>query len=249
MKQYIPFTQARRNRMFALGLQKQLGAHEVLLQVEWPDGSETFKAASWDSEISAWVTDDGKRWYSKGKGGDARTLLGVPVVHVTGENAGVVSQTAAKAAMREEHNEFVDEDGNDLDVTQTNDEGEPVRVKENGDGADEVAADGGEVDLHYDMSPPDDAEGNTTVGEVIDRSLAGLYDPFPVSRRDADQAVENAINAGKDSREDIKKVLIGVGIGLGIPTFLFVLVWLLGQLGGDGGGGAAIALTVLGGAI
>lgn len=238
LKAYIPGTQARRDRLYSLSLQKRLGKHEVLLQLEWPDGTESFRPANWDPEISAWVTDNGMRFYSVGRGGNANSMLGVPIVHVDAENAGVVSADAAKAARREDELEYVDADGRPLEVTQTDDEGEPLKVKYADEpNSEPIAADGGEIELHYDFGAP-----NGMDGEVIDRRLAGQYDPFPVSRKEADQAVEHAISAVQDQQQNIKLILIGVAIGVGIPILLIILVWLLGQIGGGGGGGSVIPM-------
>lgn len=242
LKAYIPGTAARRDRLYGMALQKRLGGAEVLMQVEWPDGTESLKPANYDADIGAWVTEDGMRWFSKGKGGNANNLMGVPIIHVDAENAGVVSAEAAKFAQREEDLDYVDEDGNQLEVVSTDEEGEPKTVSyPDSDSEQRIAADGGEIELHYKMG----RDGYD--GEVINRRKAGLYDPFPVSRKEADQAIEHAIGVGRETGQRIKDLLIGVAVGVGIPILLIILVWLLGQIGGGGGGGgSAIPLMAMG---
>ena len=236
IKQYIPTTKARQERLFAMGLQKQLGSHEALLQVEWPDGSETFQPADWHKETSSWLTPGGARWYKKGRGGESHNLLGVPVVHVSAENAGVVSAQSAKIAAREENLEYCDADGRPLEVVETDATGEPAKVEYADSGEPyQVAADGGEIDLYYDLS--------VVGGEVINRSEAGLYDPFPVSRQEADQAVEFAKTAANDLERSAAIKYIAVGFGLAMLMLGFM--WLLGQIGGGGGdGGVSVGLMV-----
>lgn len=237
IKSYIPFTQARRQRLFAMSLQRQKGKHEVLLQIEYPDGTEQHKPANWNSKINAWETPDGQRWYSKGQGKADGNLNGVPIVHVDALNAGVISVEAAKIADREHNYQFCDADGRALEVVETDEDGAPVTVRyADEDGGEPMAADGGEIDLHYDLSPPDGFDG-----EVIDRQMAGYYDPYPVSRQEADQAVEHAQAATADQAGFLRALLIGFGLGLGSILLFVVLLWLMGQIGGgDGGGGGTV---------
>lgn len=245
MKAFIPGTAARRERLAKLGLQKRKGDHEVLLQIEYQDGTEMFKPADWDAQLPAWVSVDGERFYVSGNGRSQGYLWGVPVVHVDAEEAGVVSAEAAKFASREEEGHYVDEDGNELEVVETDEYGDPTHVKlagapdpDAGAGEPELAADGGvmevgsEVELHHDLSTPDGY-----AGEVIERGKAGLYDPYPVSRQEADQAVSIAENAGQDEGKMLRYLLIGAGLGAGLIVGLLILQWLMGQIGGSTGGG------------
>lgn len=242
IKSHIPFTQARRQRLFAMSLQKQRGKHEVLLQIEYPDGTEQHKPADWNSDVNCWETPDGQRWFSKGKGKADGVLNGVPIVHVDALNAGVISAEAAKIADREHSYDFVDEDGRELEVVETDEDGAPVEVRYADDEDGEpMAADGGEIDLHYDLGAP---EGYA--GEVIDRQLAGYYDPFPVSRQEADQAVEHAQAATSDQEGFIKTFLLGFALCLGTIVLLGILVWLMGEVGGgDGGSGASETIPAM----
>jgi hypothetical protein len=241
MKAYIPGTKERRERLARLGLSKRLGDHETLVQIEYEDGTEVFKPADWDAEIGAWITEDDQRFYVKGEGRSQGFLWGVPVVHAEANEAGVVSAEAAKFAAREESNEYVDEDGHELEVEQVDDEGNVTHVSyanpdEAGDEA--VAADGGvmevgsEIDLNYDFGAPEGGDG-----EVLDRRKVGLFDPFPVSRQEADQAVSIAENVNRDESKIAKYILIGLAAGVGIILLIWVLNWLMGTIGGSAGGG------------
>ncbi|MCU4926919.1 hypothetical protein OB905_13170 [Halobacteria archaeon AArc-dxtr1] len=244
MKEYIPFTQARRQRLYAESLHRQRGNHEVLLQIEYPDGTEQMKPADWDSTESCWKTPDEQRFYSKGFGGDPGILNGVPIVHVDASNAGVVSREAAKAAAREDDYDYVDSDGNALEVVETDEDGAPIKVTYSDDVDSSVASDGGamdidDVDLAYDLSAPEEYDG-----EIIKRRLAGYYDPYPVSRQEADQAVEHAKSAAADAAGTLKTFLIGFGVAFAAILLFIVLMWLLGQIGGGEEGGNVIPAMV-----
>lgn len=240
VKQYIPFTTARRERLYTLGLHKRLGDCEVLLQIEYPDGTEQLKPANWNSAINAWQTKDDQRFYSKGKGGNPSILNGVPIVHVDSLNAGVPSREAAKVADREDNLDYVDKDGRPLKVIETDEHGDPAKVEyTDEEDAEPVAADGGEVELHYDLSAPEGYDG-----EVLDRRKAGLFDPFPVSRQEADQAVEHVRTSVHDTESAIKYVAAGALGLLGIGMLVYFFIWLLGQIGGGDGGGTSVQATL-----
>lgn len=234
LKAYVPFTDARRRRLYSKALHNMKGDAEVLLQIEYPDGTEQFKPANWNANINAWQTEDDERWYSKGRGGEPGNLLGCPIVHVDSQNAGVVSREAAKAARREELGHYVDEDGRPIEVVERDEHGGPQTVRYvDQDGGESIAADGGDVELHYDFGQ----------GEVIDRRLAGYFDPFPVSRQEADQAVAYAESSALDQGEILKMLLIGVGLGAGLIIAFIVILWLMGQIG-NGNGAETLPMVI-----
>lgn len=250
MKSLIPFTDARRERLAKLGLRKRLGGHEALLQIEYEDGTEIFKPADWSADEGCWVSVDDERFYVAGEGRSSGALWGTPVVHVHAAEAGVISAEATLVANREDEGRWVDEDGRELEVVEWGDDGDPELVEYAdggpdagaGEASEEIAADGGttpmrvgeDVSLHFDMEPPAGYDG-----EVIPRGKAGYYDPYPVSRQDADTAVAIAENAAHDESKLVRYLLMGLGAGAGIVIVLLIIQWLMGQIGGStaGGGG------------
>lgn len=237
MKQFIPFTEERRNRLYGMSLQKKLGDSEVLMQIEWPDGTITYEPANWQPETSCWITQRNKRFYQKGKGRTTYSLMGVPVVPVAGENAGVVAAEAALVASQELEDEYVDANGRPLEVVETDSNGDPRYMVY----ADTPAAsDGGAMEVGKDITLHYKVDGRT-----ISRTDAGLIDPFPVSRQEADQAIEHAIAATTDTAESMKMFFYGLGAGLGIILLFIFFIWLLGQIGGGDGG--SIILLFIGG--
>ena len=234
MWSYIPFTKARRQRMFLKGIQKQLGKYDALLQVEFTDGSESFVPGEYKHEISAWVTPNDSRFFSKGANDDVQYLLGTPIVHVHAMEAGVVSKEATYFAHCEDEHRYCDADGKALEVVETDEGGEPIEVRYADNGQKAVAADGGMVDLHYRYD-----------GRVIDRSKAGEYDPYPVRRTDADVAIELGEAANTVSQNLTKRDLMLIGVGVAIPTILWVLNWLMGAIAGGGEDGAGSIVFIV----
>lgn len=102
---------------------------------------------------------------------------------------------------------------------------------ESGDGDDDdMAADGGRAVA--DFAPDFPSPGLTWDGVEYSLADAVLYDPFPVREDDARQAAEWAELSGRDPGEKLKYAAYGALGLLGVITFLILVIWLLGQIGG-----------------
>ncbi len=128
---YIPFTQARRQRLMKASWQSYAQGYDGLAMVEWPDGSKSPKPVHWDDELNALTTDDGKKFFVRGRAAEPRQLFGIPVWDVNAEGLGVVSTEAALLADREHYEEFQ--------------EGTPDEIQLEANGSQEAMADGGQA--------------------------------------------------------------------------------------------------------
>lgn len=105
----IPFTQARRDRLFQEILAKEVGDRDGLALVEWEDGSITLKPVIWESDLSAIMDpDSGDFWFIRGRGGKPKDFSGIPVWRVFAGNAGVIATEAALIADAEQHGDVID---------------------------------------------------------------------------------------------------------------------------------------------
>lgn len=91
----------------------------------------------------------------------------------------------------------------------------------------------------YDLRPPDGFEG-----VAISVKTPDYYDPNPVTRADAKAAAEwhgMAEGHGKDTW--MYGFIVGLLVFGGIWFLMTVVPWLLGQIGGAGGGGPGETIT------
>jgi hypothetical protein len=107
MKSYIPFTAARRERLFLTILNKWVGDKDGLANVEWPDGTKSLEPVEVDTDNSALVDENDNRWFFRGLGGESCNWNGIPVWDVYAGNAGVISTEAALIADAEEYGDRV----------------------------------------------------------------------------------------------------------------------------------------------
>lgn len=251
VKQFIPGTEARRNRLFSQILAKKAGDHDGLAFVEWEDGSKTIEPVRWDSDNSAIVDDKGNRWFARGLGAEPKRLAGIPVWNVYAGNAGIISTEASLIADAERHQDNVYDVGAGEElpddvvaegIEDPNGGKTPADVMQGPQGpqtpgeaeadAGDVATDGGvAADAEgavYDLRPPDGYDGVAVSVRDPD-----YFDPNPVTRSDAKAAVEWAERAGEASRNER---LIWLAIGAGLVGAMWLLMtfvpWLLGQIGG-----------------
>ncbi|AXR80707.1 hypothetical protein [Natrarchaeobaculum sulfurireducens] len=226
--QYVPFTDARRERMFRVGLHKLADGCDALVLMEWPDKQATLHQAIWNSEIAGWELDNGKRIFPRGKGGDPKNYAGVDIVYAHSEAAGPVSTEASLIAGAEEQDLYKEVDEN----------GDPVQQG--------VAADGGqpaEVDDHVPDFPVKGLEWDAVefnLGDAVE------YDPFPVREDDARQAAEWAELSAKDEGQALKYVAYGaLGVVL-IVAFFVILLWALNAVSSGDGGAIPMMTGVVG---
>ena len=107
MKSYIPFTAARRERLFLTILNKWVGDKDGLANVEWPDGTKSLEPVEVDTDNSALVDENDNRWFFRGLGGESCNWNGIPVWDVYAGNAGVISTEAVLIADAEEYGDRV----------------------------------------------------------------------------------------------------------------------------------------------
>lgn len=258
MREYIPFTQARRDRLFQKVLVNEVGNHDGLAIVEWEDGSVTFKPVSFEAEISALIDDDGNMWFARGLGSKPKNFNGIQAWYVYAGNAGVISTEASLIADAERHGDVVDVGAGEtvpdelfeLGIDDPNGgriHGEQPEAVEgppgpatpagagNGSTPAHARADGGMVDVDdnaavYDLRPPQGYDG--VAFSVRDPDY---FDPYPVTREDAKAAAEwfeRSVEDGPDTW--MKGFLVGLLVFAGIWLVLTVIPWLLGEIGGSG---------------
>jgi len=269
VREYIPYTQARRDRLFQTALVREVGDASGLAIVEWEDGSVTLKPVTFESAISALIDEDGNMWFARGLGSKPKDFNGIPVWYVYAGNAGIVSTEASLIADAERHGDVVDVgDGEvmpdelfELGLEDPNggrlhgEEQAPVEGPQqpvtptapgNGETPGPARADGGAIDVGenaavYDLRPPQGYDG--VAFSVRDPDY---YDPFPVTREDAKAAAEwfeRAVDDGTDTW--MKGFVVGLLVFAGIWLIFTVIPWLLAQIGGGGSGVSAPGLTGL----
>lgn len=108
LKAYVPFTNARRERLFGVALQNRVGEHDGLAQIEWPDGNVTFKPVDYDDRQNQLVDPDEEFTVAlKGLGAEPVEVAGVPVWTCEARNYGIISTQAALITDRERRGEDI----------------------------------------------------------------------------------------------------------------------------------------------
>jgi len=107
LKEFIPGTEARRDRLFKTILAKDVGDKDGLALIEWEDQSVTTAAVEWDSDNSAIVDDEGNRFFARGLGSSPKTFCGVPIWFIYAGNAGIMSTEACLIADAEAYEDRV----------------------------------------------------------------------------------------------------------------------------------------------
>lgn len=260
MREYIPGTQSRRDRLFAKILAKRVGNCDGLAIVEWEDGSVTLKPVIWESDLSAIMDpESGDLWFARGRGAKPKDFNGIPVWYVFAGNAGVISTEASLIADSERWDDIVDvgageqvpDDLFELGIDDPNgnrfhDQDEPVDgsvstegpapiAPQAGNGQGRVEADGGMVDVAddaaiYDLRPPENYNG-----VAIDVRDADDFDPYPVTREDAKAAAEwfeRSVDDGTDTW--MKGFIVGIVVSVILATIFLGGPWLAGQLASGG---------------
>lgn len=268
MREFIPFTQARRDRLYQQYLHKEVGDKDGLALVEWEDGSITFRPVIWESDLSMLIDPETQDfWFARGRGAEPKDFNGIPVWRVYAGNAGVISTEACLVGDSERWNEVVDVGAGDevpdelfeLGLEDPNGgrshsaetesptapiEG-PTATPGTGNGRGRARADGGAaVDAPddaaiYDLRPPSNFDGQT-----IDVRDADDFDPFPVTREDAKAAAEWFERATDDSTDTwMKGFIVGLVVFAVIWLLMTIIPWLLGEIGGADASGAGESLT------
>lgn len=271
MREYIPGTQARRDRLFQKILAKEVGDRDGLALVEWEDGSVTMKAVQWESDLSALIDpDSGDMWFARGRGAEPKTFSGVPIWRVYAGNAGVISTEACLIADEERNGDVVDVGageevpdelfelglhdpnggrmhGQEVDGSVSMEDSPGPVSPGAGNGHGRVEADGGMVDVGenaaiYDLRPPAGYDGT-----VIDVRDADDFDPYPTTREDAKAAAEwyeRAADEGTDTW--MKGFIVGIIVSVVLALIFLGGPWLAGQIAGSGGAAPSGGSTING---
>lgn len=267
VREYIPYTQARRDRLFQTALVKEVGAHDGLAIVEWEDGSVTLKPVNWESAISAIIDDDGNMWFARGLGSKPKDFNGIALWYVYAGNAGVVSTEASLIADAERHGDVVDVgDGesmpDDLFELGLQDPNSGRLHGEEGPAAGErgpqepltpaagpgtgggnghpgrARADGGMINVDENAAVYDLRPPAGYDGVAFSVRDPDYFDPYPVTREDAKAAAEWFERAVDDGTDTwMKGFIVGILVFAFVWLIMTVIPWLLAQIGGGGGGG------------
>lgn len=263
VREYIPGTQARRDRLFQEILAKELGDCDGFALVEWEDGSETLKPVVWESDLSAIVDPEtNDMWFARGRGAKPNDFNGFSIWHVYAGNAGIISTEACLIADAERWGDVVDVgDGEEVpddlfELGVQDPHGGRIHGQDEVDGSvsmddplstqsgqPQVQTDGGTIDVSddaaiYDLRPPENYDG-----VAIDIRNPDDFDPYPVTREDAKAAAEWFERSVDDGTESwMKGFIVGIVVSVVLAAIFLGGPWLLGQLagGGSGGGGDTV---------
>lgn len=262
MREYIPGTQARRDRLFQQILAKEVGNADGLAFVEWEDGSVTLRPVIWESDISALIDPESEdMWFARGRGGDPKDFQGLQVWYVYAGNAGVISTEACLLADKERYDDVVDVgDGDEmpdelfelglqdpnggrtheqLDGSVAMDEPGPAPAQ----AGQRVEADGGAAvpaqGAVYDLRPPEGYDG-----VAIDIRDPDDFDPWPVTREDAKAAAEWYERSADNTTDTwMKGFIVGIGVTVVLAAIFLGGPWLAGVLTGSGAGNPGSNIT------
>jgi hypothetical protein len=254
-----PFTSGTDDDTLAQYLDEQLGDADVLLLVEWADGTISEQPATYGVKDNVLQAENGLEWKLVGQGAEPKLFHGVPVIRCHALIDRPVDTTVAIGAEMDEEDRFVpvtDERG----ATEVVEHVRPIDPGDAADGAIDPAAATAEpvapdeglaqletdgagqtVDRIYDLKPPDGC-----VGWAFSLTSAGQRAPNAVSPMDMHDAKERGKMSERDNQELLKYVAIGAGGTLALMIVIAV-IFVVGQRllsGGGGGGGASLGLLV-----
>lgn len=253
IKAYIPGTQERAKVQLGKALRGVQSGHEVLLEIEWPDGSMSYEPADWIEMFGGYKgANTGLIYFARGQGKRAKNASGANLVQVYAPNAGVVSTESALIADKRANEDYR------IEVN-----GEPYKKDDNGDwvhatAETELVADGGTLDIDdklLDLCPHGAKVDTSGRGDPeVDFDFAGQayslkessdYDPNPVNALDVKAIIDYVRASETDQVDLIKWAAIGFIGGAGIILFTFFMLWLLGQFGGGGAAQVGVGTGLL----
>lgn len=194
VKSIIPGTAEHSQKHAQKYYQRLVKGHDVVLEIEWPDGTVTYDSGDFSVEDDAYVSSKGLKFFVNGKGSEPRTLHGVPMVRVSSAVAASVDTSTAIAMGQEEEGEYED-----------------------------VTTDAGEVvDREYDLRPPEGMHGWTYyLSDATDRA------PYPTTSMEMKDQEERGKMSARSTADNIKYLLMGMGIVLG-GLFLIAVLGIAG---------------------
>lgn len=226
---------------------RKLDDGDVLLLVEWADGTQSELAAEYGVKDNVLEAENGLEFKLVGQGADPISYHGVPTIRCHALIDRPVDTTVAIAAEMEEEDRYVpvvDERG----ATEAVEHARPIEPGEASQGprtAQGLEADGGTVVDHvYDLKPP-----SGTVGWAFSLTSAGQRAPNAVTSMDLHDAKERGKLSERTRGEALKYVAIGVAGTLAILIIMAVIfvggMKVLGGGGGGGGGGQSFMMLLL----
>lgn len=257
LKRFIPGYRARWKARHGAYLKAELDGHDVVAEIEWSDGTVTYMGADYlpgDQEIEL---RNGLPIKIVGQGGEPVFISGVPVIRVHAEHACPVDTKVAIAMELEEEDMFerVDENGDPVDDGQT--QAQPPTAAAQGNGQQPAVADGG-MEGHLPGESPTPTGTNDVDDHKYDLSSPSGYGGYAFSLKSAIQRVPFAISPmalkyaeerGKQSQKQdgrtVRMFILGLIAGFLLPIIMIGFLWLLGQIGGGGGGSVLPALLPL----
>lgn len=271
VREYIPGTQARRDRLFQQILAKEVGDRDGLAFVEWEDGSVTMKPVVWESDLSAIIDpDSGDMWFARGRGGEAKNFQGVQVWYVYAGNAGVISNEACLIADQERWNDVIDvgagdrvpdelfelgledpnggrfhgEEQDDVDGSVSMEDRPDPLAPQATNGQGRVEADGG-VNVDDNAAIYDLRPPEGFDGVAIDVRDADDFDPFPTTREDAKAAAEwfeRSVDDGTDTW--MKGFIVGIVVSVILAAIFLGGPWVATQIASGSGGGSSLPASL-----
>lgn len=238
IKQYIPGTYARQERLFSAGLHKMASKGDALCFMEYADGAVVPYPAEWCEEPRGWRLSNGTYVLPRGKNGKPKEFMGTDVIYAHTNALGPVSTDTALLgrALEEDRTVEVDE--------QTEQPVDPEVAAEASDDAAQAVADGGHVDV---TDKPHYPEVDGFEYDAIEISLADatLYDPYPATGEDAQQLAEWMEIENQGNQDEALKY-IGIGAG---AVFLLIILFIAAMAGinsltGSGGGGSVLPMML-----
>jgi hypothetical protein len=262
LKAFIPGTAAYSQKHHVKYLRKKARGHDVLLLVEWEDGTLTEIGADVHPELDGWYkATNGLFFAPAGEGAEPVDYYGVPVIRCHSQIACPFSTEACLAADFDEAGQFeyegpTDDDGRltqtsrvvEVDMAAEPDDargGVASLLNDGGTDSGEAATDGGaDVVRSYDMRPPGGA-----VGHTFSLTQAKQRAPNAISANMLRRAFEYGKEKARQENEFARGLLYGALGVLGVVVTLIVLyiagTAILGGGGGGGGGGATLDTLAL----
>lgn len=226
-KSFIPGTLEHSRRHHQKYLQKRLGGHDHIAQVEWADGTITDVPVNYRPEDNKLVADNGLQFSVKGRAGNALSYHGVPVIRTHALIPCPFDATSCIHAELDEESEYTvytyADDGPQVERTAATAQ-EAVTdggIEQNGAGTDipfEDGPNGFESDRIYNMQPPDGC-----VGWAFSLQSMGERAVNSISGADLKDSEERGKQSQRNSQEWLRALVIGAGGVLGVIFVIAVL--------------------------
>lgn len=254
---YIPGRNAFWNWAYVNSMHVKKGDSDVLLEVFNEDGVRSYERGYFESDLigdmSGFESETGAKYVVEGIEGNPKTdsTSGVPIVPVVPLHASTIEPIKAVIAQR------VEQDGEH--VTRVDEQGNPLQdphPRAGGNGH-QARADGGTAtaggfmsentqthaaDKQVDLEPPEH-DGEQADGFVVSLAKSAAMLPRKISPEQI-QLHEDRVKAAESNQNELLKGIFYGAVGVFATIIGFIIVmWLLNQIGG-GGGGTNIGLTM-----